>query len=305
MKRKYNFVLVLLAFITVLVSCKKDDDDGLIFEERDRQKEADVAKAEILEYLQTHFYNYEEFENPPVGFDYQIVFDTIGGDNSNKIPLIDQVQTKSIFDRATPELVYEVYYLNAVEGEGESIGFADGAYLNYKGIVLKNNIIFDQSTTPLMFDLTSVVTGFQEGICTLKTAGDFIVNPDNTISFENYGVGAVFLPSALGYWYSPPAGSEIKAYNQIIFTYQLFQAIKDIDHDGDGIPSYMEDLNNNGYLMDDDTDNNGIPNYLDNDDDGDGTLTIDEIIINEDGTIEFPDSNNNGIPDYLDKTYPN
>ena len=305
MNGKYNYILLLLTLSTVFVSCKKDDDGVPPFVERDRYEEAAVAKAEIETYLQTHFYNYEEFENPPVGFDYQIVFDVIEGENSDKIPLIDQVETKSVFDRVNPDLVYEVYYLNAIEGEGESIGFADGAYLNYKGIKLENNTVFDQSTTPIMFDLTSVVTGFQEGVCTLKTAGDFIVNPDNTIVFENYGVGAVFLPSALGYWYSPPTGSDIGAYSQLIFTYQLFQAVKDVDHDGDGIPSHMEDLNNNGYLGDDDTNNNGVPNFLDTDDDGDGVLTIDEIIVNEDGTIEFPDSNNNGTPDYLDDTYPN
>ena len=57
------------------------------------------------------------------------------------------------------------------------------------------------------------------------------------------------------------------------------------DHDGDGIPSYLEDLNKNGFLFDDNTDaayeaaNNlaVLPNYFDNDDDGDGTPTACEI----------------------------
>src|SRR5690606_24317759 len=99
MNGKYNYILLLLTLSTVFVSCKKDDDGVPPFVERDRYEEAAVAKAEIETYLQTHFYNYEEFENPPVGFDYQIVFDVIEGENSDKIPLIDQVETKSVFDR--------------------------------------------------------------------------------------------------------------------------------------------------------------------------------------------------------------
>lgn len=34
--------------------------------------------------------------NPVEGFDYQIVVDTISGDNAGKTPLIDQVQSKTI-----------------------------------------------------------------------------------------------------------------------------------------------------------------------------------------------------------------
>jgi hypothetical protein len=82
------------------------------------------------------------------------------------------------------------------------------------------------------------------------------------------------------------------------------EVVNDLDHDNDGIPSWMEDLNGNGYLLDDDTDGDGVPNYIDNDDDGDGVLTIDEIIVHPDGTIEFPDYNNDGTPDYLDPDYP-
>lgn len=75
-----------------------------------------------------------------------------------------------------------------------------------------------------------------------------------------------------------------------------------IDDDNDDIPSFLEDLNNNGDLEDDDTDGDGIPNYIDEDDDGDNVPTKDEN----------PDPDNNGDlsdaqntdgddePDYLD-----
>ena len=83
-----------------------------------------------------------------------------------------------------------------------------------------------------------------------------------------------------------------------------------MDHDGDGIPSYLEDLDGDKILFeqDDDFDGDGVPNYLDVDDDGDGVLTADEIEVNdanEDGIITedeiiFTDTNNDGTPDYLD-----
>ncbi|WP_298782170.1 gliding motility-associated C-terminal domain-containing protein [uncultured Polaribacter sp.] len=50
----------------------------------------------------------------------------------------------------------------------------------------------------------------------------------------------------------------------------------------------------NGLECTTDTDGDGILNYLDDDDDGDGILTIDE---------STEDCNGNGVPDYLDETF--
>lgn len=294
------FLLVSITFI--FASCRKDDDSPERVPPRDKGKESLRAKAEIEAFLQTHFYNYEDFQNPPAGFDYKIVFDSLVGENSNKIPLIEMVQTKQVFDRSEPDVIYTLYYLNAIQGEGVSPIFADEVLVSLKGQFLNLNA-FDASDAPVKFDLTQVVTGFMEGIVELNAATSFVENPDGTVSFQNFGVGAVFVPSGIGYWINSPPG--IPVYSQLIFTYKLYDVTQEIDHDNDGIPSFMEDLNNNGFLGDDDTDGDGIPNFLDSDDDGDGVLTRDEIIIHPDGTLEFPDSNGNGVPDYLDPTYPN
>ena len=294
------FLLVSTAFI--FASCKKDDDGSNPIPPRDRAVEALEAKIEIEAFLQTHFYNYDEFQNPPAGFDYKIVFDTIAGDNAGKIPLIDMVESKQVFDRVEPDVIYTLYYLNAIQGEGESPIFADQTLASYKGQFLNRNA-FDASETPVKFDLTQVIPGFMEGMVELNAGTSYVENPDGTLTFNNFGVGAVFIPSGLGYWVNSPSG--IPVYSQLIFTYRLYEVTKNVDHDDDGIPSFMEDLNNNGFLGDDDTDGDGIPNFLDSDDDGDGVLTRDEIIIHPDGTLEFPDSNGNGVPDYLDPTYPN
>lgn len=70
--------------------------------------------------------------------------------------------------------------------------------------------------------------------------------------------------------------------------------------DNDGIAAAEEDLNKNGNLEDDDTDGDSIPNYIDQDDDNDNILTSAELpnqIPNDDSPR---DSDQDGIPDYLD-----
>ena len=50
-----------------------------------------------------------------------------------------------------------------------------------------------------------------------------------------------------------------------------------------------------------DTDGDGINDHLDEDDDGDGRPTIDEINVNfNTGVVTLPDTDGDGTPDYLD-----
>ena len=79
------------------------------------------------------------------------------------------------------------------------------------------------------------------------------------------------------------------------------------DFDGDGIPSILEDLNNDGDLNNDNTDdasepaNVFFPNHNDPDDDNDGILTRDEINLDANGNfVSFKDIDGDGIPDHLD-----
>lgn len=69
------------------------------------------------------------------------------------------------------------------------------------------------------------------------------------------------------------------------------------DDDGDSIPNVFEDFNGDGNLENDDVDNDGIPNYLDDDDDGDGVLTIDEAVDENGNPI---DTDGDGDVNYLD-----
>jgi hypothetical protein len=69
------------------------------------------------------------------------------------------------------------------------------------------------------------------------------------------------------------------------------------DDDADGVPNAFEDFDGDGMFDDDDIDMDGIPNYLDNDDDGDGILTIFEAKDENGNPI---DTDGDGDVDYLD-----
>lgn len=306
---KYGFVLV-MTFLLVTVSCKKDDDSTPPpIPLRDRGPEAVRAQAEIETFLETHFYNYEDFQNDPENF--KIVFDTIAGENASKIPLMQQVSSKEVNDVVDSSVKYKLYYLKVREGGGDKPHFSDNTYNTYEGRTLQLDL-FENAATPVTFNLVDertgqnsikpgIIRGLQMALTEFKGASNVSTNPDGSLLFEDFGIGAVFVPGGLGYYQSPPSSVGIEPYDQLLFSFELFSRTI-TDHDNDGIPSYMEDLNNNMYLMDDDTDGNGIPNYLDDDDDGDRRKTRDEIIINDDGTLEFPDRNGNGLADYLDPT---
>ncbi|RKS43325.1 hypothetical protein BC962_2877 [Gillisia mitskevichiae] len=300
------FILMVLTSISI-ISCKKDDDDDTeVVPVRDRGEQAIEDDEALIAYLQTHFYNEEDFQNPAEGFDYKIKFDSIDEANADKTPLIDSdlLSTKIV---TRNEVDYTIYILKIREGVGAHPTFADSTFQNYKGELL-NEISFDNTTNPVWFDHPGTLTQANSGLAVVAItealvefggASNFEVNDDNTVKFtDDYGVGAVFLPSGLAYFNN--ARENIPAYSPLIFSFQLYK-VNQADHDQDGIPSYLEDLDNDRIVSNDDSDEDTLPNFIDVDDDGDGTLTRDEIIVNEDGTITFPDTNGNGIPNYLDE----
>lgn len=308
MKKVYFLFPLMILGLLAGQSCKKDDGTPSNFvPARDRGEEAPLSIAIVERYLQTHFYNYEEFQNPPANFDYRIVFDTIAGDNSDKTPLIDQVTSKTVKDRVAEGVTYDLYYLNVAQGGGpDKPKFPDIATLTYEGIYINEEIstipytkLFDGSVVPVRFDLTAVVNGFQDVMTEFNIAEDVITNPDGTVEAVNPGIGAVFIPAGLGYYVNPPAGSEIPIYAQLIFTFSLFD-FEVGDQDNDGVISVIEDINNNKLEEDDDTDGDTLPNYVDPDDDNDGRPTSEEIEIDAEGNVTFPDVDGDGTPDYLD-----
>ena len=305
-------------------SCKKDDGPDVdIVLPKTLAEVIGEDDVKITQYLQTHFYNYEEFANPPADFDYRIKLDTIAGDNADKTPLIemDSLKMKTIkrssshFGINTDEedIDHKFYYISARDGnENKPVTVADSTYVRYEGSLLNGEVFDGSITIPIWFDLARIqgplqgARGFTEGIANFKAGGAAIINDDGTFFVDDYGVGLIIFPSGLGYFNSPPGG--IPIYSPLIFKVDVF-AVNETDHDRDGIPSINEDLNNDGYLYNDNTDEEleedanvqRTSNFLDTDDDGDGTSTLDEIT-DDNGNIIFPypDADADGTPDYLD-----
>ena len=290
-----KLTLATLSLVLLSFSCNNDDDQ-VIIPDRDRQEVYDEDIIEIEEYLSTHFYNYEEFNaNPAYSLandEFELVFDTISGDNSDKTPLIDQVTFKTVTQN---DVDYKLYYLVVREGLNKNVHGLDKASVIYNG-TLTDGTTFDSAVTignGQPFNLTGVgaqggvVAGFREGLTEFKTSDGFTESADGSTVFHNHGIGAVFIPSGLGY-FSTPVGS-IPQYSPILFRFNVISR-GNTDFDLDGIPSHLEDLSMTGDGLEDNTDGDLLVNFIDNDDDGDGVLTRDEVekkVYTENGGASF------------------
>ncbi len=322
MKLKTIYWVVCLS--AILWSCRSDDDGGLpeVIEvpPRELDEVAIEDDAEIIAFLKSHFYNYEEFQNPTADFDYRIRFDTIAGANADKVSIFDSgnlagvefgsetvTVSSSEFQRTDgKEEDHKLYYLIARQGTSDTLPtIGDNYILRYEGSLLDGTVFDSSISQPVQFNLSQVVRGFGNGMRFFKSGTEAIENGDGTFTYDGYGIGAIFMPSGLGY-FSLPTSNLIPQYAPLVFKVDSYFFQKDTDTDGDGIPSYLEDLNGNGNLNDDNTDVEDeisflLPNYRDADDDNDGILTIDEINLKEDGSFDsFRFTDDDDIPDHLD-----
>ena len=333
MNHKYSILFIFLLILTV-VSCEKDDNT-VAAPPNDRGEQQVIDSISLKSYLSTHYYNsaaVNSLANPRL--EDLVITELLDGETLpiNTTLLIDDVEQHST---TFLEVDYKYYILKIKPGEGESPNFSDSVRVNYSGS-LTNGSVFDSSTTPVVFDLVYVITGWSRVMPEFKTSGSYVSNPDGSVSFDGYGMGAMFLPSGLGYFSTYRSG--IPSYSNLVFKFEIMQ-MEINDHDSDNIPSYMEVSESNEFDLLVDTDENKVFNFNDSDDDGDGTATSDEIQIeprtNEteqglqaildatillsnqfispistlaDGTfsaniITLVDDNENGIPNYLDDTY--
>ena len=338
-----NFTISVLSLFFIITSCKSDDDEIELIPLRDEAEVYGEDIEEIEAYLDTHTFNYEEFDFTDTygaaNDNFVLKIDSIPDGNPNERmalsdmtggeagSLEDVLQTKTVTQNG---IDYTLYMLKIREGQGDNLHSLDRAIVNYRG-TLTNDEVFDSAVTPINFNLTSigsvggVVTGFREALIEFKTATGLSTAPDGVDTFQGFGIGAVFIPSGLGYFAAAPLN--IGPYNPIIFTINLIDRI-DTDFDNDGIPSHLEDYkivdgvieegDGDGFNVDRDGDE--LPDFIDADDDGDGILTVNEDLEDNDPTFDSDgdgdptndkdgdgdptndDDDGDGIPNYLDSS---
>ena len=315
---KFKLYIFLIAILLLGFSCGDDDDDGVIqVPEADRTEQQVIDNDSLVTFLQSHYVDASLLTNNSTILLNEIEINQLPEDgelpnpNQNSL-LIDMVETltTTYFD-----VEYEYYILKINQGGSEnSPNFSDKVRVSYKG-TLMDDTVFDSSSTPVDFDLTSTIAGWGRVLPEYNNAEDFVINSDGTVTYNNPGIGIMFLPSGLGY-YSAAAGS-VPVYSNLIFKFKVFQSEVN-DHDFDNVPSHLEDLNGDYDLTNDDTDEDTFADFVDSDDDNDGTLTIDEdlepdsdLTVDRDGDGDptndigdgdptNDDSDGDGIPNYLD-----
>lgn len=337
MKFKHlRFSLFILAVLVAFISCEDDDGPKTTFQEKDRGEQQIADKDSILTYLASHYYNSSFFESGSNHKYTDIVIteleegESVPSGHSLLLNVVETHYTEFL------EFDYEYYVLKINQGGGESPKFTDAVRVRYEGTSVERNQVFDAISSPNAlplvgngFNTFGTIRGWQLVLPMFNTAMNFNIDGNGIVNFENFGLGVMFVPSGLAYFSGTSTGS---SYDNLIFKFELLQH-EELDHDGDGIPSYVEDLNGDFNINNDDTDGDGLPNYVDVDDDGDGVSTFNELLqtvytVNTSAGEEEPilsdneyeisrstnagtltittvtalDTNNNGILDYLDDT---
>jgi hypothetical protein len=289
-KFKYYFILIITSIS--LFSCSKDSNSAEVALPRDYAAQYATEIVDIEAYLKAY---YIDFSDPNFADkDVEILKIT----DAATQPSIWSYLNKTTFpkllskDVKLHDITYNLYYLVLREGTGESPSNADAVLTAYKGEYLTSKTeagvttitptFFEQNNNPQQFfKLLNVITGWNEVFPMFKK-GNYVSNSNGTVSFSDFGAGVMFIPSGLGY-YNAGQGS-IPSYSPLVFSFKLFE-IQRLDQDGDGIPSYLEDVNGDNFMRNlavgvvnpDDTDGDGFPNFLDVDDDGDNYTTRFEI----------------------------
>ncbi len=310
--------LILILIMVVGFSCGDDDDNNITeIPEADRTEQQLIDNDSLIGYLQTHYINQSNLINNPFVSFIDIEINELPDDgelpepdhNSLLIDLVETITTTYL------DVEYEYYVIRVNQGGSEySPNFSDRVRVSYEGSLM-NNSIFDSSISPVDFDLTATIPGWGRVLPEFNNAEDFTINSDGTVTYNNPGIGIMFLPSGLGY-YSAAAGS-VPVYSNLIFKFKIYQSEYN-DHDFDNVPSHLEDIDGDYDLTNDNSDDDPYADFVDSDDDNDGTLTVDEdlepdtdLTVDRDGDGDptndigdgdptNDDTDGDGIPNYLD-----
>jgi len=274
------------AIVTILIySCGTSSTTPV--DDFDYEAQALIDNDTLVKFLKTHY------------FDTSV--DSVKALVSGQTALYDDTSKLKSMIVTDFDVDYTLYYYVNREGSPDpDKGYPtvmDSVFVKYYGqrIVRTDSLSASVDTNSnIWFTLNGVIRGWSHGFTNFK--GGKNITDNGPITYENGGNGVLFVPSGLAY--SNTGQGPIQPNECLLFYIDLYDIVKDTDHDNDGVPSINEDIDGNGDSRDDDTDSDGIPNFFDLDDDGDGTLTINEDA-NGDGNPanDFNDPNNPTLAD--------
>lgn len=207
---------LVIATSLLFASCNKDEENNFTPAPVDYAIQYNIDIAKIENYLKTH--SVTVTNNPGAANDQNAVFtevpslseESIWGSNPT-VPKASLLVKNVTF----ANVVHKLYYLKFREGVGTSPSSTNQITVAYNGF-LTNNSVFDASTGAT-FTLNQLIGGWQQIFPEFKM-GTVI----GTNQYEDFGAGAMFLPSAFGYYNFSPAGS-IPAYSPLIFSFKLYR----------------------------------------------------------------------------------
>ncbi|HEU0136137.1 MAG TPA: FKBP-type peptidylprolyl isomerase [Flavobacterium sp.] len=292
-------IFFLLAVAISLTNCGPDDESQTQ-PLRDFQVQYNSDIADIERYLKTH--SITVLNNPGFADDMDVTYTEVPENDPTSIWNDPRLTSTTVVDPLTQkpyyhDVAYKIYYLRLRTGGGAAGNRvaptnADAVLTSYTGSYLFHytdpnvenapdelrqaqfeSVPFPQTNLPL----EGVIKGWSE-VYPLFKSGDFTTVQGEPVTYTDFGAGVLFIPSGLGYYNQ--SQSAIPAYSPLIFSFKLYEVIR-LDQDADGIPSWLEDINNDGFMRalpadfdnPDDTDGDLAPNFLDLDDDGDLSLT--------------------------------
>ena len=285
-KLKLNFIFLMV--LALFASCDEDDGPTVEFNPEDRGEQQIIDDSTLVDFLSTHYYNSSFFDT---GSNHKIedieITELMEGESvpNGHALLIDAMRLETV-EVEYLEVQYKYYVLRLNEGGGDAPHFTDIVRVRYEGTNVVEGDIFDSVSTPAALNLQGdgvspgAIKGWQYILPTFNTAESFTNGGDGITNYDNYGLGVMFIPSGLAYFFGTQTGV---AYSNLIFKFELLQ-YQVRDHDLDGIPSYVENIDSFGTsdndfdVLDDDTDEDLAANFIDLDDDGDGVATFNELM---------------------------
>ncbi|MEO6000692.1 MAG: FKBP-type peptidyl-prolyl cis-trans isomerase [Chitinophagaceae bacterium] len=99
-----------------------------------------------------------------------------------------------------------MYYTIVDPGAGSSPTSCSDIAINYTGMLTNGNV-FDKTTTPVVYNLLSLITGWKNGLPLIKKGGKI----------------RLYIPPALGYGPNPDANGVIPGSSILIFDVELLE----------------------------------------------------------------------------------